>query len=31
MAATRRPPIEYDDLVRPMQFLDAVVEAIRPH
>lgn len=29
MAETRRPPIEYDDLIRPMQFLDAVVAAIR--
>ncbi|TCC50701.1 hypothetical protein E0H75_10980 [Kribbella capetownensis] len=31
MVETRRPPIDYDDLVRPMQFLDAVVEAIRSH
>lgn len=27
MAETRRPPIAYDDMVRPMQLLDAVVAA----
>lgn len=26
MAETRRPPIAYDDLVRPMQFLDAILK-----
>ena len=31
MAETRRPPIAYDDLVRPIRFLDTIVEAIRPH
>ncbi|WBQ03450.1 Gfo/Idh/MocA family oxidoreductase [Kribbella sp. CA-293567] len=30
MAETRRPPISYDDLVRPMRILDAIVSAVGP-